>query len=158
MKKVLIATVSVLVIGGCAAAVSGGEDTEAPASSVTTEATPASDAPEEEAEPKVKPIKVNAKALIKEFEGNEAAADAKYKGKVLKVNGVVSKVDTDVWNDDEYIINVNGGGEWEFLTVSCPGQSADVAAKVKTGSRVTLLGTFDDGGDLGITLKDCSLV
>jgi hypothetical protein len=112
--------------------------------------------PTREAEPKA--MKVKAVAILKDFEDNEAAADAKYGDKTLRVTGIVDKVDTEMFADDEYIIRLAGGGDFEILTVNCPGQSPSVAAKISKGDKVTVVGDFDDGGDLGVELKDCTLV
>lgn len=112
----------------------------------------------ESAEEKAEPaMKVEAKKIIKDYEDNEAAADGKYNGKVLEVSGVIEKVDTDMWNDDEYVVMVGAGGNWDFLTVDCPGQSADAVSALKKGDDITVVGEFDDGGDLGVTLKDCTV-
>jgi hypothetical protein len=74
-------------------------------------------------------VKVKAKKIIKEFEDNEAAADTKYKGKTLRVTGVVAKVDTEMFDDSQYIIELNGGGQWDILTVNCNDVSEAVGAK-----------------------------
>ncbi len=102
--------------------------------------------------------KVKAAAMLKEFDENEAAADAKYAGKLLRVTGVVDGVDTDMFNDDDYIIQLAGGGDYVILTVNCNGIPPSVAANVKKGQKATVVGKFDDGGDLGVELKDCALV
>jgi len=100
---------------------------------------------------------VHATEILDEFDGNEAAADLKYKGKTLKVTGIADKVDTEFWDDDQYVIQINGGGDWDILSVNCNDVPASQAARVKVGSPVTVTGTFDDGGDLGVELKDCTL-
>lgn len=111
------------------------------------------EAAEEKAAPQA--MKVQAGALLKEFEGNEAAADIKYKGKALQVSGEVSKVDTELFDDSEYVIQINGGGDFDFTNVNCNDQAADDVAKIKIGQQITVVGQFDDGGDLGVELKDC---
>lgn len=110
----------------------------------------------ESASPAGKPdLKVKATKIIKEFEKNEASADAKYKGKTLQVSGVVSKVDTDVWDEDKYVIQVDGGGRFEMFSVNCNEISAKVAGSIKVRKPITVVGKFDDGGDLGIELANC---
>lgn len=110
---------------------------------------------EAEKEPAAKPMSIQAVAILKEFEGNEAAADMKYKGKLLRVSGVVSKVDTEIFDDSEYVIQINGGGDFEFFTVNCNDQAPEDVAKIQIGQQITVIGQFDDGGDLGVELKDC---
>lgn len=144
----------------------GGETTdnqELAASESNTQSEPAEQtaAEEEKAEPKAaepKAMKVDAQKILKEFEENEAAADAKYKGKVIEVPGEIYKVDTEVWDEDQYIVQVNGGGQWDFLTVNCNDLPASAVTSLKKGQDVTVRGEFDDGGDLGVEIKDCKVL
>ena len=101
---------------------------------------------------------IQADPMLKEFEGNEAAADAKYEGKIVEVTGHVAKVDTEFWDDEQYIVMLDGGGAWAILSVNCNDVSAEQAAKIQTDSTVTVGGTFDDGGDLGVEIKDCNVL
>lgn len=102
-------------------------------------------------------MKVEATKILKEFENNEAAADGKYKDKTLEVSGVVAKIDTQVMDDEKYNIQIGGGGQFEMFTVNCNGQSADAVAKIKKGQKITVVGKFDDGGDLGVELEPCEV-
>lgn len=119
-------------------------------------APPASSAPPAKA-PEPKAIAVEAGAIIKEFEDNELAADSKYDGKTVKVTGVVDKVDTDFLDDDKYILRIGDGGDFVFLTVNCNDMATDELATVAKGDKVTVIGDFDDGGDLGVEVNSCSL-
>lgn len=103
-------------------------------------------------------MRVRAGKILKEFDENEAAADAKYKDKTLRVSGVVEKVDTDLFDGEKYIIQVGNGSDFQFVFVNCNDISASVAAKVKKGTQVSVQGEFDDGGNLGVELKDCALI
>lgn len=102
-------------------------------------------------------VTVEAKKITKEFENNEAAADGKYKGKTLKVSGIVDKVDTDFMDDSKYIVQIGGGGQFVMFTVNCNGQSSKAVSKIKKGQKVTVVGKFDDGGDLGVELEPCKI-
>lgn len=102
-------------------------------------------------------MKVQATKIIKDFEENEAAADGRYKDKTLQVSGVVDKVDTEVWDDEEYVVRVGGGGQFELLTVNCNDLSSGEVSSIKKGQDIVVVGEFDDGGDLGVELKDCSI-
>lgn len=97
-------------------------------------------------------------ALIKEFEGNELAGDQKYKGKTVQVSGVVEKIDTELFNDEKYLLNITDGGDFEFLSVTCHDMSNDVLSKLSVGSAIKVIGDFDDGGDLGVDLKNCRVI
>ena len=159
------------------AAVSGGEPAEDPAAASeptsstkqtsddkaseksekqSTEKKAEEPAPKPELEPQA--VKVAAGDMLAEFEGNEAAADAKYKGKLVQVTGHVEKVDTEFWDDEQYVVQLSNGDEWALWTVNCNDVSADAAAKVPANSNVTVRGTFDDGGDLGVEIKDCEIL
>jgi hypothetical protein len=155
---------------------SGGADTEPAAADSTQSADAAKDEASEEPTKKTEPtkeaeptkkaapkpapkaIKVEAKKILKQFEENEAAADLKYKGKVIQVSGQIDKVDTEIWDDDQYVVRVGSGGQWEFLTVNCNDLPASAVTSLKKGQDVTVRGEFDDGGDLGVEIKDCKVL
>lgn len=151
----------VIIIGSLGG---GGSADENPAASDADSQSESAEQPAEQpaeppaAEEEPKALKVEAKKIIKEFEENEAAADAKYKGQVLEVSGEVVKVDTEVWDEDQYIVQVNGGGQFEFLSVNCNDLPASAVTSLKKGQDVTVRGEFDDGGDLGVELKDCQVL
>lgn len=102
-------------------------------------------------------VKVEAKQILKEFEENEAAADDKYKGKTLQVSGVVDKVDTEFLDDEKYSVQIGAGTNFDLITVNCNGQSSKDVSKIKKGQKITVVGEFDDGGDLGVELKPCKI-
>jgi hypothetical protein len=121
----------------------------------TPEKSDKADAPAKEEKPaKEFDLAVNAGKIIKDYEDNELAADQTYSGKTLKVTGVVDKIDTDMWDSDKYILNLTGGGEWEILSVRVTGLSQDELSTLKVGQKATVIAKFDDGGDLGVDLKD----
>ncbi|MGM0931134.1 MAG: OB-fold protein [Actinomycetota bacterium] len=107
---------------------------------------------------KARTVKVDAASLLAEYEGNEAAADEKYQGKVLQVTGTVEKVDTEFWDKDQYVVQLNDGSQWNFIFVNCNDVEKKQAAKIQAGSTVTVRGEFDDGGDLGVEIKDCKVL
>jgi tRNA_anti-like len=134
--------------------------TEAPAAA--SAAAPAPAAPEPAAPPAQaaapEAVAVDAATLLADFKGNEAAADAKYKGKVLQVTGSVDKVDTEFLDKDQYIVRLDNGDQYSFLTVNCSDVTAAKAATVVPESTITVRGTFQDGGDLGVELKACEVL
>lgn len=105
-----------------------------------------------------KAMPVQAKTILKEFEENEAAADAKYDGKVLQVTGTIEKIDTEIFDEDEYVIQIAGGGQFEFFTVNADDQSQDDVASLKKGDKITVVGEFEDGGDVGVELANSTIV
>ncbi|WP_195909019.1 hypothetical protein [Microlunatus sp. Gsoil 973] len=106
--------------------------------------------------PASKIISVKASKVVKEFEDNEFAADNKYKGKTLKITGRVDKVDTDLFDDSQYILDL--GEEYELLSVQCYDIPNGQLAKVSKGDTVTVIGRFDDGGDFGVKITDAEIV
>jgi hypothetical protein len=104
-----------------------------------------------------KPVKVQASKILKEFEENEAAADAKYKNKTLEVSGFVDKIDTEFIDDEEYVVNVSDGSEYAIFTVNCDDQKSKDVTPLKKGQKITVVGNFEDGGDLGVELDNCSI-
>ncbi|TLM81951.1 hypothetical protein FDW83_14570 [Pseudarthrobacter sp. NamE2] len=103
-------------------------------------------------------MQVEAGQLLADFEGNEAAADAKYKGKVLQVTGFVDKVDTEFLDKDQYVVQVDNGDKYSFIHVNCNDVDAARAAAIVPESAITVRGTFQDGGDLGVELKACEVL
>ncbi len=176
----VLAVVVIGIIGSAASSGSGTDDADKePVAATTTpsdvpsnepvdgaspsqDATPSekpkptkSAAPKPEPEPKA--LAVRALDIIKAFQNNELAADAKYKGQTLLITGVVDKIDTELFDDDKYILRLGGGGAWEILTLDCYDMSTAELATLKKGETVNVVGEFDDGGDLGVEVKNCSL-
>ena len=102
--------------------------------------------------------KVTAGEIIEEFGANELAGDQKYKGKTVQVSGVVEKIDTELFSKDKYLLNITDGGDYEFLSVTCHGMDNDVLSTLTVGNPIAVVGDFDDGGDLGVDLKNCTVV
>lgn len=145
------------VVLSIAVASGGSEDTD-PAASNGSTANFTGESPSEEESTEPDAVKVDAGAMLDEFDGNEAAADAIYGGQVVEVTGHVAKVDTEFWDDDQYVVQLDGGDTFAILSVNCNDLSAEEAAGVQSDSTVTVRGTFDDGGDLGVELADCEVL
>lgn len=153
---------AVAVVAILSAALGGGTDTST--ASDSAEVAEGGAAPADEAaapatkkkEPKAKPIVVSAADLIKEFETSEFTADKKYKDKTLKITGgVVSSIDAQIFNDEKYDVSINGGGDYEILSITCASVSDKYLDKLEPGQKVTVTGKFKDGGDLGVEMKSC---
>lgn len=164
-KKRFIIPLAVIVLAIAGSALGGGGDDvssandEPTSSSVEPSGSEEQDTSKKEApkEKKVEVVQVPAGDLLKEFEGNELAADSKYKGKRLQVTGVVEKIDTDLFDDSKYILQIGSGGDFEITFVSCHDIDTDSLSTVNKGDDVTVVGDFDDGGDLGVELTNCEL-
>lgn len=164
-KKRFIIPLAVIVLAIAGSALGGGGDDVSSAnddptsSSVEPSGSEEKDTSKKEApkEKKVEVVQVSAGDLLKEFEGNELAADSKYKGKRLQVTGVVEKIDTDLFDDSKYILQIGSGGDFEITFVNCHDIDTDSLSTVNKGDDVTVVGDFDDGGDLGVELMNCEL-
>lgn len=172
IKWVIIGVIAFLVLCCCGAfALSQGDDgTDTSSSESTSSSQTESSSANESEEPAAKPaekktaakspsstkvpapvspagadMKVTAGEFIKEFEGNELAADQKYKGKTVEVSGVVEKIDTD-------------GGDFEFLSVTCAqgltGKKVEVYSlphsRIDMWSSENAGGMFDFNSELGM--------
>ncbi len=81
---------------------------------------------------------LSANQLYREYDSNEVAADAKYKGKVVIVSGTIQDIGKDIM-DDAYIVI---GGEGFFDGVQCTftkGEQSSVA-RLSKGQQVTVKG------------------
>lgn len=120
------------------------------AATSTTSSAPATNSA---AAPTEKPIAVQAKALTKEYDENELAADAKYKDKMLAVSGKVSNIAETMGN-----VTVQLEGYNIAKNVMCSFDEAEKAnvAKLKKGQQVTLIGKGDGStAGLYIGLQGC---
>jgi len=153
-KKRAWALAGTVGVVGIAVLSSGGGDE--PAASESVDRAVAAQGDKKAEAPKAMPVQ--AKAILAEFDANEAAADAKYDGKVLQVTGIVDKVDTEIFDDSEYVIQIGGGSDFEFFTVNADDQSQDAVASLKKGDKITVIGEFEDGGDLGVELAHSQIV
>ena len=156
-----------VVLAIIGAVTSSGDDTSTAADTGDTTAqeadAPADDAaaPAKEEEkakpkPKAKPIVIDASDLIKEFEASEFKADKKYKGKTLKITGGhVFSIDAQIFNEEKYDVSIQGGGDFEILSINCRGVADKYLESLEPNQDVTVIGEFEDGGDLGIEMKSC---
>ncbi|OWK38857.1 OB-fold protein [Fimbriiglobus ruber] len=105
--------------------------------------------------------KVDAVALDKEFDDNQLQAEAKYKGKVLEVSGVVHKVTKD--KIGKITVELKGDQEEsENSTVDCnftdDPENVSALAAVTAAKRVTIRGKCKGKVDTYVTLEYCMLV
>ncbi|MBN9522649.1 hypothetical protein J0H58_29690 [bacterium] len=103
------------------------------------------------AQPKDQSIKITAEALAKECAADGAKAEAKYKGKTLRVTGTVGYV----YDDILYLPVRLGGGKTSDVGIHY-GKGSKPA--VKMGDEATFEGKFDGAKALGPALKECKLV
>ncbi len=143
--------------GDSTAADDSGDSTAQEADAQADEAAaPAKDEEKAKSKPKPKAIVIDASDLIKEFEDSEFKADKKYKGKTLKITGGhVFSIDAQVFNEDKYDVSIQGGGDFEILSINCRGVADKYLETLEPNQDVTVIGEFKDGGDLGVEMKSC---
>lgn len=100
-------------------------------------------------------IELDAKTLIKAYEGNEIDADDAYKGRVAVVSGKVDSIGKDIL-DDAYI-TVGTGAAFELPTVQCMLADAGDAKGLKKGQQVRVRGEVR-GLMMNVLLDECVVV
>ncbi|WP_408951441.1 OB-fold protein [Lysobacter sp. Hz 25] len=97
-------------------------------------------------------ITLDAATLHQAYEANEIAADQQYKGKLLRINGTIADVASDVSDDPLVSLRVS-----DFESVHAKGLAKDVAASLSKGQSITLTCT-GDGEVIGTpVLSNCTL-
>jgi hypothetical protein len=101
-------------------------------------------------------IVITATQLYEEYNANEEAANAKYKGKIIKINGIVNEIGIDRV-DTPYVI-LTGSGQNGLFGVQCMFSSKDElkAAQLFEGQSLTIEGICQGFG-LDVILKNCKI-
>ena len=94
-----------------------------------------SGSPSIEQEVKKPELVVTATAYFNDYEGNEVAADEKYKGKLIEISGTVAEVRKTIGS---YFIDLESPNQ--FLQIACEMASQDGLASVAQGSTITIIG------------------
>jgi len=92
---------------------------------------------------------VSANQLYSEYDSNEVAADAKYKGKVVIVSGTIQDIGKDIMDDAYIVIGGKGFLDGVQCTFTKGGQSS--VARLSKGQQVTVKGEVVMG-KIGIVL------
>lgn len=101
-------------------------------------------------------VDVSAKALLKAYQDNQVAADQRYKGKVLRITGVVDNVTNGIFGG--YDLQINGGGRYEIMSITCKFKEASQVASLSPGQRIVVSGKVDTGMTIGVNMRRCSIV
>src|SRR6185312_15488371 len=102
------------------------------------------------------PIVVSASTLSTAYQGNEVAADAKYKGNLVQVNGIVYNVGKDITNTPYVELQA---GQYDPFGIQCFFSQDDEAAlaQVSSGQSITLEGTVS-GKEINVLVEGCRIV
>lgn len=98
----------------------------------------------------------NLRALLQSYDANEVAADARYKGRSIRVSGIVGDIKKDILNRP--YVTLGTGAEFEIPKVQCFLAAAAVsqAASLRPGQMVALEGKVD-GLMMNVLLSDCTI-
>lgn len=101
-------------------------------------------------------ISVTIPKLIKDYEENEVSADNTYKGKKIKVSGIVETIAKDIM-DDSFVTIGAGGDEFSLTSIQCYFEKEGDLASLKKGDSLTVEGK-GDGKVMNIILRECSII
>jgi len=114
--------------------------------------------PKSEPEPSSTAIEVTVDELLSAYATDEAAADERFGNKILKVTGIVNRIEVKDYLDFDYITLTNAENSL-FQHVRCffDKKHGPELSQLTTGQKVTVQGTYD-GSMINIRLRDCVLV
>ena len=147
MKQIIITSAFVLALAACGEAPTQTNNAAAPAAeSSNTASAPTA--------PAAEVIKVTAKQLVKDYEENEAAGDAKYKGKALEVSGQLEAIEKGMMDETNLQLQ---GKDFKNVLATLKESEEEKALKLKKKSKITL--NCISGGEFASlpVLKDCSI-
>lgn len=119
-------------------------------------ATVASSKEETSSTPVREAIKVTASKLADDYKANEVAADAKYKGNLVEVSGIIGTIGKDITDTPYVTLTI---GQYDILSVQCMfGRNDQTAlATLAKGQSITLQGEVS--GKLGnVLVRGCKIV
>ncbi|MEE8194506.1 MAG: hypothetical protein V3T73_03270 [Dehalococcoidales bacterium] len=115
--------------------------------------------PQPEPEPEMKPaeIEITVKELLSAYTSDGAAADARFVNKVLKIRGIVSRIEVNDILDVHYII-LASADKREFQTIRClfDKKHGPELSQLTKGLAATVQGKYD-GSLIDIRMRDCVL-
>ncbi|WP_277620129.1 OB-fold protein [Moraxella catarrhalis] len=134
----IIVLIALVVIIGM---MSGGDNNDQPANNTVETAT--LDEP---------PIVVSAREIASDYDDNKAAADQKYKGKILEVSGIIVNVFS---SNDRMVVQLAGKKEIPFITALGNNDFNQYTTTLKEGQNVVLICEGD--GAYGVFFNFLSL-
>jgi tRNA_anti-like len=97
-------------------------------------------------------INISAKALYEAYEANEIAADEKYKGKQVRVSGVVDSIGKDIL-DTQYVV-LKGDGVMFGVQCMIGDEHKEILAKLSKGQKMVFQGEVVGKSIGNITISD----
>lgn len=98
---------------------------------------------------------VQAVELLSLYASNELAGDAEYKGKEIRITGIVGRVGNDILGTP--YVTLGSGRDLEVRQVQCmlDKASASIAARLTPGQTITMRGKVD-GLMMNVIVRSCS--
>ncbi len=102
-------------------------------------------------------IVVTALKLYTDYDANEVAADAKYKGNLVRVSGTVGSIGKDVLDTPYVTLSAD---QYDFKSVQCMFGTKDsaVLAELSKGQQVTLEGEVSGKSLTNVLVRSCRVV
>lgn len=149
----IVALVLSLSFTACAVACSAAQQQAAREAGLARPATPVTTAAQEPAPAYEPPMVGKVDKLLYDYKGNEVAADAKYKGKIVEISGVVEDIKKDMM--DNVYVTVGTGARFELPIAQCflVKSEVDKAAALSKGDRITIRGRVS-GLMMNVLIKD----
>lgn len=115
------------------------------------------DSPAPNSGPSEMAVTVEASQLIADYKGNEVRGDARWKGKLVKVTGIVDDIKKDIM--DVPFVTLGTGAMFEIPTVQCSlkGGQEGKAATLQKGQKLTMTGRVS-GLMMNVLLDDCQIL
>ena len=120
----------------------------------TKQSTPATPEPDtKQSTPATPEMDVSAVTLYTDYEANSIAADLKYKGKLLQVTGIATKIEVDILGDP---IVMFGMDQFNLAGIYATFKKSELnnLANISVGQTITIIGT-GNGKVMRILLEDC---
>ena len=152
--KVLTVIGGLVIIGALGNIVEGNSNNKISDSKQTSVSNEIENTNKKQMEPE---LNISASELINAYKENEVKADKMYKGRIVEVNGIVDKIDSDI--SDKAVVRLSDGDEFTFYNISCyvDNDNQDKACELKKGQNVTIVGVAD-GEIVGEpSIKDCKI-
>ena len=98
-------------------------------------------------------------SFLQQFEDNAVVATAKFKDKIIKLDGSVESIDFDIFGDP-YINLQPYLWDWDFelTSVQCMLKDIDQVQYLNAGDSISVYGKFSDWSLFTAILKDCNVI
>ncbi len=138
--RVLLNFLSALIVAAFAMMAAGSLESEESSESQVANQTP--------------DLKVSATRLYADYDGNEVAADQKYKGKTLLVTGTVDDIGKDIM-DTMYVTLIGDGAIGQVQCFFAKSHAGELAG-LRKGMNLSVKGRCD-GKMMNVMMKGCTL-